>query len=216
MNRHWLLVAVIAGMPLAAFAEEAAKGAAPAADPARVQQIVSQVCAACHGADGNSPSSANPNLAGQPADYITLQLAHFKAGIRTSPVMQPMAATLSDADMHALGAYFAQQKPKGLTAKDATTVKMAQQLYRGGDAENEVPACASCHSPDGGGIPKNFPRVGGQHADYIYAQLQAFKLGQRGNDKEGKDINGRIMATIASRLTDAQMKAVADYVAGLR
>ena len=216
MTRHWLLVAALAGMPLAALAEEAAKGAAPAADPARAQQIVSQVCAACHGADGNSPSPANPNLAGQPADYITLQLAHFKAGIRPSPIMQPMAANLSDADMRALGAYFAQQKPKGLAAKDASTVKMAQQLYRGGDAENEVPACASCHAPDGGGIPKNFPRVGGQHADYTYAQLQAFKLGQRGNDKEGKDINGRIMATIASRLSDAQMKALADFVSGLR
>ncbi|HEY1326872.1 MAG TPA: c-type cytochrome [Casimicrobiaceae bacterium] len=216
MKRHWLLVAAVAGMPFAAPAEEAQKAAAPAANPQRAQQIVSQVCAACHGADGNSPSPANPNLAGQAADYITLQLAHFKAGIRPSPIMQPMAATLSDDDMRALGAYFAQQKPKGLTAKDASTVKMAQQLYRGGDAENDVPACASCHSPDGAGIPKNFPRVGGQHADYTYAQLQAFKMGQRGNDKEGKDVNGRIMGTIASRLSDAQMKAVADYTAGLR
>jgi cytochrome c553 len=216
MTRHWLLVAAVAGMPLAALAEEAAKGAQPAANPARAQQLVSQVCAACHGADGNSPAAANPSLAGQPADYITLQLAHFKAGIRPSPVMQPMAATLSDADMRALGAYFAQQKPKGLTTKDAAAVKIAQPLYRGGDAENDVPACASCHSPDGAGIPKNFPRLGGQHADYTYAQLQAFKTGQRGDDKEGKDVNGRIMGTIASRLSDAQMKALADYLAGLR
>jgi cytochrome c553 len=216
MIRHWLLVAAVAGMPLAALAGEAAKPAAPAADPARAQQLVSQVCAACHGADGNSPSSANPNLAGQPADYITLQLAHFKAGIRQSPIMQPLAAGLSEADMRALGAFFAQQKPKGLTTKDAASVKVAQPLYRGGDGENGVPACASCHSPDGSGIPKNFPRVGGQHADYTYAQLQAFKMGQRGNDKEGKDVNGRIMVTIASRLSDAQMKAVADYLAGLR
>lgn len=216
MTRHWLLVAAVAGMPFAALAGESAKSAAPAADSARAQQLASQVCAACHGADGNSSTPAYPNLAGQGVDYITLQLANFKVGIRQSPIMQPMAANLSDADMRALGAYFAQQKPKGLAAKDASTVKMAQQLYRGGDAGNGVPACAACHSPDGGGIPKNYPRVGGQHADYSYAQLQAFKLGQRGNDKEGKDVNGRIMATIASRLSDAQMKAVADYMAGLR
>jgi len=216
MIRHWLLVAAFAMLPAAVAAAEEAKPAAAAADPARAQQIVSQVCAACHGADGNSPASANPSLAGQPADYITLQLAHFKAGIRPSPIMQPMAASLSDDDMRALGAYFAQQQPKGQKAKDATSVKLAQQLYRGGDAANGVQACASCHLANGAGLPRNYPRVGGQHADYTYAQLQAFKSGQRGNDKEGKDVNGRVMASIAARLTDAQMKAVADYMAGLR
>ena len=216
MIRHWLLAAAFAMLPAAVAAAEEAKPAAAAADPARAQQIVSQVCAACHGADGNSPASANPSLAGQPADYITLQLAHFKAGIRPSPIMQPMAASLSDDDMRALGAYFAQQQPKGQKAKDATSVKLAQQLYRGGDAANGVPACASCHLANGAGLPRNYPRVGGQHADYTYAQLQAFKSGQRGNDKEGKDVNGRVMASIAARLTDAQMKAVADYMAGLR
>ena len=222
MTRHWLLAAALATLSCAALAEEAktaAAGANPAAagaDPARAQQIVSQVCAACHGADGNSPASANPSLAGQPADYITLQLAHFKTGIRVSPIMQPMVATLSDADMQALGTYFAQQKPKGMSAKDPASVKIAQQLYRGGDAANAVPACASCHLANGAGLPKNFPRVAGQHADYSYAQLQAFKSGQRGNDKDGKDVNGRIMASVAARLSDAQMKAVADYMAGLR
>ena len=122
MNRHWLLLAASAFLlpAAAATAAEEAKGANSAADPARAQQIVSQVCAACHGADGNSPSPANPSLAGQSADYITRQLAHFKAGVRPSPIMQPMAAPLSDADMAALGAYFAQQKPKGQAAKDAT------------------------------------------------------------------------------------------------
>jgi cytochrome c553 len=217
MTRHWLLVAAAAALvPTAALAGEEPKAAAGAPDLKRAQEIVSQVCAACHGADGNSPTPANPNLAGQAADYITLQLAHFKAGIRVSPIMQPMAAPLSDADMRSLGAYFAQQKPKGLAAKDPNSVKVAQKLYRGGDMQAGVPACASCHSADGSGIPKNFPRLGGQHADYAYAQLQAFKLGQRGNDKDGKDVNGSIMVAIASRLTDAQMKAVADYLAGLR
>jgi cytochrome c553 len=216
MTRYWLLVAAAAALPAVALGGEEPSAAAAAPDLKRAQEIVSQVCAACHGADGNSPTPANPNLAGQPADYITLQLAHFKAGIRVNPVMQPMAAPLSDADMRSLGAYFAQQKPKGLAAKDPNSVKLAQRLYRGGDMANGIPACAACHSPDGAGIPKNFPRVGGQHADYTYGQLQAFKLGQRGNDKDGKDVNGRIMGTIASRLSDAQMKAVADYMAGLR
>ena len=215
MTRHWLLAAALATFALRAFAEEA-KPAASAPDPARAQQIVSQVCAACHGADGNSPASANPSLAGQPADYITLQLEHFKAGIRPSPIMQPMAQPLSEADMQALGAYFSRQQPKGQKAKDAQNVKLAQQLYRGGDTASAVPACASCHLANGAGLPKNYPRVGGQHADYTYAQLQAFKSGQRGNDKEGKDVNGRVMAAIAARLSDAQMKAVADYMAGLR
>jgi cytochrome c553 len=112
--------------------------------------------------------------------------------------------------------YFAQQKPKGLAAKDPATIKAAQKLYRGGDAAAGVPACASCHSPTGAGILKNYPRVGGQYADYSYAQLKAFKAGERGADKDGKDVNGKIMATIAGRMTDVQMKAVADYMAGLR
>jgi cytochrome c553 len=216
MNRHWLLLAASAFLlPVGASAEEA-KGAPAAPDPARAQQMVSQVCAACHGADGNSPTPANPSLAGQPADYITRQLANFKAGVRPSPIMQPIASTLSAPDMAALGAYFAQQKPKGLAAKDPANVRVAQRLYRGGDAQAGIPACASCHSANGGGIPKNYPRVGGQHADYTYAQLQAFKAGQRGNDKDGKDVNGRIMVDIASRLSDVQMKALADYMAGLR
>lgn len=218
MTRHWLLVAAAAAcLPAVALAGEAPQAAAGAPDLKRAQEIVSQVCAACHGADGNSPTAANPNLAGQPAEYIALQLAHFKAGVRTSPIMQPMAAPLSDAEMKSLGAFFAQQKSRGLAkAKDPASVKIAQRIYRGGDMENGIPACAACHSPDGAGIPKNFPRVGGQYAEYTYAQLQAFKLGQRGNDSDGKDVNGRIMVTIASRLSDAQMKAIADYMAGLR
>ena len=214
MSRNRLFAFIVAMLPAVVAAEEAA---APAkVDLAKAQQIVTQICAACHGADGNSAVSANPNLAGQHADYITLQLAHFKAGIRVNAVMQGMAATLSDADMKALGVYYSQQKPKGQAAKDAATIKLAQQLYRGGDAASAVPACASCHSPTGAGMPKNYPRVGGQYADYSYAQLKAFKSGERGADKDGKDVNGKIMGTIAGRMSEAQMKAVADYMAGLR
>src|SRR5207248_914410 len=149
MIRNWRFAALAAlAVPAAVVAQEAA---APKPDLAKAQQTATQVCAACHGADGNSATAANPNLAGQHADYITVQLAHFKAGIRVNPIMQGMAATLSDADMHALGVYFSQQKPKGLTAKDPALVKVAQKLYRGGDEKASVPACAACHSPTGAG-----------------------------------------------------------------
>jgi len=215
MKRHWLFAALaISAVPGSAVAAEAATPAK--VDLAKAEQIVSQVCAACHGADGNSPTPANPSLAGQHADYITLQLAHFKAGIRVNAVMQGMAATLSPEDMKAVGIWFSMQKPKGLTAKDPALVRSAQKIYRGGDAAASLPACASCHGPTGAGIAKNYPRVAGQYADYSYAQLKAFKAGERGADKDGKDVNGKIMGTIAARMTDGQMKAVSDNMAGLR
>ena len=113
--------------------------------------------------------------------------------------MQGMAATLKPEDMKALGIYFSQQKPKGLAAKDAALVTAGQKLYRGGDAATGVPACAACHAPNGAGVAKNYPRLAGQYADYTYAQLKAFKAGERGADKDGKDVNGRIMATIAAQ-----------------
>src|SRR5205085_2894519 len=119
-------------------------------------------------------------------------------------------------DLKPLGVYFSEQKAKGLAAKDAKLVKQGQKLYRGGDAATGVPACAGCHAPDGAGVPKNYPRLAGQYADYTYAQLKAFKAGERGADKEGKDANGRIMVTIANKLSDDQMRAVAEYTSGLR
>ena len=214
MIRNWRFAAVVAlVLPAVAAAQETAPAKI---DVAKAQQTATQVCAACHGPDGNSATPANPNLAGQHADYITLQLAHFKAGIRVNAIMQGMVANLSDDDMRALGAYFSQQKPKGLTAKDPALVKIAQKIYRGGDQASELPACAACHSPTGAGIPKNYPRVAGQYADYTYIQLKAFKTGERGADKAGKDANGRIMGAIAAKMSDDQMKAVADYMAGLR
>ena len=198
-------------LPPVAAAEGAAK-----VDLVRAKQIVDSVCAACHGADGNSVASVNPNLAGQGAEYITRQLQHFKTGLRANPVMGAMSASLTPDEMVALGVYFSKQKPKGGTAKDPTLVKAGQALYRGGVAATGMPACASCHGPTGAGIPRNYPRLAGQHADYAYAQLKAFKAGERGADKDGRDVQGRIMATIAQKMSDVQMKAVADYTAGLR
>ncbi len=213
MKFTMLLAAVIGFWPAAAAVAQSQSGKP---DLAKAEAIVNQVCVACHGADGNSPTPVNPSIAGQPAEYITRQLTNFKSGIRANPVMQGMAAALTPEDMKALGAYFSQQKPKGMAAKDGALVRAGQKLYRGGDAVAGVPACAACHSPNGAGMPKNYPRLAGQYPDYAYAQLKAFKAGERGADKDGKDVNGRIMVTIASKMTDAQMKAAAEYTSGLR
>ena len=214
MNRLLLLAACL--WPAVAVAQAPAAAPDAKADLERGRQLATQVCAACHGADGNSATPANPSLAGQHADYITQQLAHFKAGIRQNPIMQGIAAGMTPDDMRATGVYYSQQKPKGLAARDAQLVKIGQSLWRGGDAALGVPACSACHGPTGAGMPKNYPRIGGQFADYTYGQLKAFASGQRGLDKEGKDTNGRVMHTIARPLNDAQMRAVAEYAAGLR
>jgi cytochrome c553 len=208
------LLVLVAFVPAIVAAQTPPSPAAPTLE--RGKQIATQVCAACHGPDGNSPTPANPNLAGQHADYITRQLAHYKAGIRVNPIMQGMAAPLSEDDMRSLGLYFSQQKPKGLAAKDANLVKTGQALWRGGDMASGVPACSACHSPTGAGIAKNYPRLAGQYADYTYTQLRAFKSGERGRDKEGKDANGRVMHGVVANMSDVQMKAVAEYAAGLR
>lgn len=203
-------------MPVAGAAEESAQPGPAKPDLTHAKQLAETICAACHGADGNSVAPVNPNLAGLGAEYITRQLQHFKTGIRVNPVMSAMAATLTPEDMVGLGLFYTQQKPKPGMAKDPALVKTGQALFRGGVATTGLPACAACHSPNGAGIPKNYPRLAGQHADYTHAQLKAFKAGERGADKEGKDVQGRIMATIAQKLTDDQMKALAEYTAGLR
>jgi len=193
-------------MPSAYSAETMAK-----ADPAQGQQIVSKVCAACHAADGNSATPANPVLAGQHADYIVKQLADFKANkTRKNPVMLGMAAPLSPQDMQNLGAYFEGQKPKPRAAKDAALVKTGQQIYRGGILAKGVAACSSCHGPSGAGIPAQFPRVAGQFSEYSVAQLQSFRTGDRANDPNS------MMRVIAGKLSDNEIKAVAEYIAGLR
>ena len=209
-----LLLAAVAGAVSAIAGEAQVPADKP--DLARAQSIVKDVCAACHGTDGNSASPANPNLAGQPAEYITLQLMHFQSGVRVNPVMQGMAAALKPEDMKALGVYFSQQKPKGLAAKDAALATAGQKLFRGGDTATGIPACAACHAPNGAGIAKNYPRLAGQYADYNYAQLKAFKNDERGADKDGRDVNGKIMTMVAFKMSDAQMKSIAEYTAGLR
>lgn len=201
-----LLVPVCVGyVAFGCAAEPAAK-----ADPAQARQIVTQVCAACHAADGNSVSPANPVLAGQHADYVAKQLANYKSGERKNPVMQGMSAPLSSADIKNLAAYFEAQKPQLRAARDPILVKIGQQIYRGGIAAKGIAACASCHGPSGAGIPAQFPRVAGQYAEYTVAQLQAFRAGERANDPN------KMMSATATKLSDQEIKAVAEYIAGLR
>ena len=186
---------------------------APKPDPVKGQQIASQICAACHNPDGNSALPANPKLAGQHADYLYKQLKNFKAEAgkaaeRSNPVMAGMVAALSDRDMRDVAAWYASQTLKGEQAK-AQAIEAAQKLYRAGDAARGLPACAGCHGPAGAGIPAQYPRIGGQFAEYTEAQLKAFRAGERANDPN------RMMRAVAARMSDAEIKAVADYIAGL-
>jgi len=179
-------------------------------DPAKAQPIASSLCVACHGIDGNSLIPVNPNLAGQHPEYIYKQLRDYKSGERKNPIMAGIVAGLSDDDMANLAAYFASQKPRSGMAHDATLVTSGQRLYRGGNSTSGIVACAGCHSPDGAGIPAQYPRLKGQQRDYTLAQLRAFRAGERVNDAAS------MMRTIASRMSDKEMEAVAEYVSGLK
>jgi len=152
---------------------------------------------------------ANPTLAGQHAGYIAKQLANFKSGERKNAIMQGMVAALSPQDMLDLGAFYARQQAKPRPANDKELALIGQNLYRAGNAAVGLPACAGCHSPNGAGIPAQYPRLAGQHVDYTVAQLRAFRAGERGNDMN------KVMRTIAGRLSDREMQALAEYVSGL-
>jgi cytochrome c553 len=237
MKRGWLPVAVamlaLAGLEAVAQTPAPATTPVPAKpdparpdqakpDQARAQQIVTQVCAACHGAEGVSAAPANPHLAAQHAEYTALQLAHFKSGLRKNPVMMAMAANLTPEEAKSIGEYFATKKPKPGAAKDKALAELGQRIYRGGNSKTGLPACSSCHLPTGSGIPANYPRLAGQFADYTYAQLQGFVRGERGGEiktAEGKsveDARGRVMAQVAAKMSEREMRAVAEYISGLR
>ncbi len=201
--------AALCAAPLNASAQTAAKP-----DLKKGEQIVTTVCAACHGPDGNSATPANPKLAGQHADYLTKQLLNFKVkqgakeAERANPVMAGFASGLSDADIRSVSAFLSAQKLKPSASKNTTTVFDGQRLYRAGIAEKGVPACSGCHSPNGAGIPAQYPRLSGQYAEYTEAQLVAFRQGTRKNSPQ--------MTAIAARMSDVEIKAVSDYIAGLR
>lgn len=187
-----------------------ASGPAPAAkaDAAKGQASYATICAACHGPDGNSVITANPKLAQQHPEYLAKQLAEFKSGKRANGVMQGMSAALSDEDMKNIAAWLATQKAEPGMAKDKDLVVLGERIYRGGIADRQIPACSGCHSPTGAGIPAQYPRLSGQHAEYTAAQLTGFRDGTR--------LNNAVMSGVAAKLNDREIKAVSDYIAGLR
>ena len=204
------LVVTLAAALVATSAFASETPAASKGDPKKAEPIVAELCAGCHAADGNSAAAANPKLAGMNPEYLYKQLTQFKSGERKNAVMSGMVAGLSDADMKNLAAYYSMQTPKGGTAKDKDLATLGRKIYHGGVQGAGVPACVSCHGVQGKGIPVQFPRLAGQHSDYIYSQLNLFRTGERAND------GAKMMRTIAAKMTDADMKAVSAYIQGLR
>ena len=209
-----LITLLCAMTAVSVHASDAAK-ASPKGDAARGQTIVATVCVACHGPDGNSQLAVNPKLAGQHPDYLLKQMKNFKAADgkqaeRVNAVMNGMIAAYDEGQMRDLAAYFASQAQKGEAAKNRETIEQGQKLYRAGDQAKGLPACAACHGPAGAGIPAQYPRIGGQFAEYTEAQLKSFRDGGRANDPN------KMMRMVALKMTDAEIRAVADYIAGLR
>jgi cbb3-type cytochrome c oxidase subunit III len=199
------VVALATLFAVSAMADEAKGPAKP--DLAKGGTISASVCAACHTADGSRGIPTNPILQGQHADYIVKQLTEFKAGKRDNAVMKPMASTLSDDDMRNVAAFYASKTAKPGKSKNPATVALGEKIWRGGIAEKSVPACAGCHGPTGAGVPSQYARLGGQHAEYVSSQLTLFRSGKRANSPQ--------MTTIAARMSDAEIAAVSDYVEGL-
>lgn len=208
-----LFVAMLAVSSIAYAAEEKQ---APKADPAKGEQLYTSgdasrnimACVGCHGAAGNSTISQNPKLAGQHAEYVAKQLADFKTPQRNNPVMSGIAKAMTEDDMKNVAVYLDNQAAKPGAAKNKDTVEFGKKIYRGGIAEKNVPACAGCHGASGAGIPAQFARLAGQHQDYTAAQLTSFRQGARKNSAQ--------MTTVAKRMSDDEIQAVADYIAGLK
>ncbi len=211
MKSPWLFaLGAVAFAPALAFAQTA-----PSADAAQAREIVVKLCAACHAEDGNSTLPVNPVLAGQHADYTLKQLLNYrpqdgKPPERPNAVMGGMVENLSAGELRNLAAYFEAQKRKPRAARDPELARLGQMIYRGGITARNVAACTSCHGPNGGGIPAQFPLLAGQFAEYTAAQLRAFRAGERANDPN------RMMRAVAEKLSDREIAAVAEYIAGLR
>lgn len=207
-----LLSAVLVLSAAASFAAGPAPAAAPAAPKAKPDLAKGQAsfasCSGCHGADGNSGTPANPKLAQQHPEYILKQLQDYKSGKRANAIMSGIAAGLSEDDMKNIAFWVTTNKAKPGTATDKELVALGERIYRGGVAERGITACAGCHSPNGAGMPAQYPRLSGQHAEYTAAQLTYFRDGVRKNNL--------IMTQAAARLNDREIRALADYIAGLR
>jgi cytochrome c553 len=209
-----LVVATVAVSGLACAAD--AQHAAAKADPAKGATLYDSgdaargvpACASCHGAGGNSAIATNPKLAGQIEAYVHKELVDFTTPNRNQPIMTTYAKALTDDEKRNIAAYLAAQKPQQGAARNKDTVELGRKIYRGGIADKGVAACASCHGATAAGIPVKYPRLAGQHQDYTVAQLEAFKSGARNNSVE--------MTTLSKRLSTDEMKAVADYIAGIK
>ncbi|MFT5806570.1 MAG: cytochrome c553 [Moritella dasanensis] len=191
-------------------------GSAQAAGDAATGEAISGTCTACHGADGNSPASIYPKLAGQNASYIVKQLKDFQLAMQTggekgrnNPVMMGMAAMLTEENMQDLAAFYSAQTMKPEETPEEV-VAAGELLYRGGDIERGIPGCAACHGPRGNGSETaKFPKISGQHADYIKAQLEKFSSKERANDHNG------MMQDIAYKMKPADMEMISKYLGGL-
>lgn len=206
-----LLAATVAATPFLANAADASPAAVAKVvkpDLAKGETTYATVCAACHGADGNSGTPTFPKLSQQHPEYLVKQLQEFKSDKRANAIMKGFATMLSDEDMKNVSYWVASKSAKPGSASDKQLVMLGERIYRGGIADRQIAACAGCHSPNGAGIPSQYPRLSGQHADYSVAQLTAFRDGTRKNSLQ--------MNQVAAKLNDREIKAVADYVAGLR
>jgi cytochrome c553 len=210
------LFVVVMAVSAASAAHAADQKAPPKADPAKGEALYTTgdtarnipACVSCHGAAGVSTIVQNPKLAGQHEAYLFKQLSDFKTPQRNNPIMSPLAKALTEEEMRNIAAYLDKQPAKPGAARNKDSLELGKKIYRAGIAVKQVPACASCHGATGAGIPAQFARIGGQHQDYTLAQLTAFGNGTRTNSPQ--------MVTIAKRLSEDEMKAVADYVAGLK
>jgi cytochrome c553 len=204
------LRAAVSGLALTGAVSVAmAATPAPVAKPDLAKgQAGAAVCMACHTADGSRGLPANPILQGQHPEYLTKQLIEFKSGRRENAIMKGFASALSEEDMKNISAYYASKPPVLGTSQDKALVALGERIYRGGIPDRKVASCAGCHSPNGAGIPSQNPRLGGQHAEYTAAQLTAFRDGIRKNNVQ--------MTGVAARLNDREIRALADYIAGLR
>lgn len=201
---------IVSGLALTGAASLVMAAApAPAAKPDLAQgQAKAALCAACHTADGSRGAAPNPILQGQHPEYLTKQLIEFKSGKRENAIMQGFASQLSETDMKNIAAFYASKPPVLGASQDKDLVALGEKIYRGGIADRKVAACSGCHSPNGAGIPSQYPRLSGQHAEYTAAQLTAFRDGIRKNNA--------VMTGVAAKLNDREIRALADYLAGLR
>ncbi|MBA3057426.1 MAG: cytochrome c4 [Gammaproteobacteria bacterium] len=211
-----LFAAALTAPAFSTLAQEATPAPAAALEPvtaakpdlAKGEASYATICAACHAADGNSVIPTQPKLAQQHPEYLIKQLQEFKSGKRANAIMVGFSALLSDADMKNIAYWVAAKPAKPGFAKEKDLVLLGERIYRGGIADRQVPACAGCHGPNGAGIPAQYPRLSGQHAEYGVAQLTGFRDGVRNNSLQ--------MTQIAAKMNDREIKAVADYIAGLR